>query len=225
MSAFEVTNDQYTTFLMHLAQANQTAKYALVQVDTAQWMNLKSSGEPFMKYYHKHPAYRPYPVVNVSHTGAELYCEWLTQQYNADKARKFKKVKFCLPTKDQWIMAAKGGIEEAIYPWEGNELRNRKGLMLCNFVREAGDTMGVAGYLNDNADLMAPSKSYWPNKFGLYNMSGNVAEMIAEKGKTMGGSWLDEAEAMKIESVGKYSTYDTPQPTIGFRYAMIVVER
>ena len=56
-------------------------------------------------------------------------------------------------------------------------------------------------------------------------MSGNVAEMIAEKGKTMGGSWLDEADAMKIEGLGKFATFSNPMPTIGFRFVMVIIEK
>ena len=36
--------------------------------------------------------------------------------------------------------------------------------------------MGVAGSLNDNADITAPVFSYWPNDYGLSNMAGNVSE-------------------------------------------------
>jgi formylglycine-generating enzyme required for sulfatase activity len=36
--------------------------------------------------------------------------------------------------------------------------------------------MGVAGGLNDNADIPAPVYSYAPNAWGLYNMAGNVSE-------------------------------------------------
>ncbi len=39
-------------------------------------------------------------------------------------------------------------------------------------------TWGVAGSLNDNADVTAPVFSYWPNDFGLYNMAGNVNEWV-----------------------------------------------
>jgi formylglycine-generating enzyme required for sulfatase activity len=85
--------------------------------------------------------------------------------------------------------------------------------------------MGVAGFNNDNADITAPVKSYEPNTFGLYNMSGNVAEMLFEKGKTKGGSWLDSAEAMKIASNGKFAQYSQPCPAIGFRVFMEVLEK
>ena len=36
--------------------------------------------------------------------------------------------------------------------------------------------MGVAGNLNDNADITAPVRSFWPNDYGLYCMAGNVSE-------------------------------------------------
>ena len=40
--------------------------------------------------------------------------------------------------------------------------------------------MGVAGNLNDAADITAPVFSYWPNDYGLYNMVGNVAEWVLD---------------------------------------------
>jgi formylglycine-generating enzyme len=52
--------------------------------------------------------------------------------------------------------------------------------MLANFKRGRGDNMGVAGYLNDNADITAPVISYVPNDYGLYNMGGNVSEWVAD---------------------------------------------
>lgn len=223
-SKYEVSNQQYATFLEQLKVSELAHRYPFAVTDSAQWRVLTAYNEPFVKYYHTHPAYADYPAVNMSHEGATLFCLWLTEEYNSSDKRKFKKVKFRLPTEEEWIAAAKGGNPAAIYPWKGNDLMNKKGVFLCNFVRAANDTMGVAGKFNDNADVTAPCNSYWPNHYGLYNMSGNVAEMLAEKGKTMGGSWLDEAEAMKIESRGKYASYDTPMPTIGFRFVMEVVE-
>ena len=40
--------------------------------------------------------------------------------------------------------------------------------------------MGVAGALNDNADVTAPVYSYAPNDYGLYNMAGNVSEWVMD---------------------------------------------
>jgi|SRR5690554_1380513 len=224
-SKTEVTNKQYTTFLNLLKQDNQTDKYITAKIDSAKWSDKHTYNEPYVQYYHTHPAYADYPVVNISYEGATLFCEWLTEQYNSNDKRKFKKVKFRLPTKDEWITAAKGGNPTATYPWDGKDLQTKNGSFHCNFKRAASDTLGIAGKMNDNADITAPVQSYWPNKYGLYNMSGNVAEMLADKGHTKGGSWLDTAEAMKIDGKSKYSSFDSPKPTIGFRYFMEVIEK
>ena len=48
--------------------------------------------------------------------------------------------------------------------------------MLANFKRGNGDYAGIAGNLNDKAEITAPVKTYLPNDFGLYNMAGNVSE-------------------------------------------------
>jgi len=223
-SKTEVTNAQYSVFLKNLKENNRTKELQIAQIDTTNWTKDLQYGEPLTVHYHSHPAYGVYPVVNISHEGATLFCQWMTDLYNANEKRKFKKVIFRLPTEQEWITAAKGGNPEAIYPWEGNQLMNEKGVPLCNFVRAAEDTMGVANIHNDGSQLTAPSKFYLPNGFGLYNMSGNVAEMIANKEQTMGGCWLDNAEAMKIASEGKFSNFYKPAPTIGFRYVMEVIE-
>ena len=54
------------------------------------------------------------------------------------------------------------------------------GTINANFVRGRGDMMGVAGALNDNADITAPVYSYPPNDYGLYNMAGNVSEWVMD---------------------------------------------
>lgn len=219
----EITNKQYTEFVSYLRANGPKSQLAIALIDSAQWKNKLTYNAPYVEYYHSHPAYAGYPVVNVSHEGAKLYCEWLTARYNADPAKKFDKVQFRLPTESEWEMMAGGGDTSAVYAWKGDQLRNRKGQMMANFKRGDGDSMGVAGHLNDNADITAPSYSYWPNRFGLYNMSGNVAEMVSDKGIVKGGSWRETSDMLKIKS--RQTNDGSPRANTGFRYVMVVIKK
>lgn len=78
-----------------------------------------------------------------------------------------------LPTEAEWEYACRGGLERQIYPW-GNELtpggRHRCNIWQGEFPKKDRGDDGYRG--------TAPSRSFKPNGYGLYNMTGNVWEWV-----------------------------------------------
>jgi formylglycine-generating enzyme required for sulfatase activity len=120
---FEVTNAQFNQFLNYLKQQKletQLDKYSF---------DLSSYEEPslsFMRVYSadrlptkKNKYFSTYPAVSISYESAVAYCDWLTEQYNHQTDRKFKKVKFRLPTVKEWQIAALG--YEKFQSWDLEE--------------------------------------------------------------------------------------------------------
>lgn len=229
ISKYEVTNLEYREFLEDLKNQGRTKDLAIAKLDTSRWIENLSYGEPYMEYYHAHPAYDTYPVVNVSYEGAELYCKWLSEKYNENNDSKVK-LDFRLPTKIEWVRAARGEQISTIYSTKNGKLIDKKGKVLCNFITKGAESIHYDKnekkyevildkdienqFQNINADITAPSKSYYPNSIGIYNMSGNVGEMLIRKNGVMGGSWKSPGYDVRIEN---HDEYEGSSPTVGFR--------
>ncbi|MFZ9028439.1 MAG: SUMF1/EgtB/PvdO family nonheme iron enzyme, partial [Crocinitomicaceae bacterium] len=81
MSTNEITNIQYLEFLTYLKNHDRLEELEKARVDTIKWNTTFSKAymNPMALHYDDHPAYRNYPVVNISKEGAVLYCKWLTE--------------------------------------------------------------------------------------------------------------------------------------------------
>ena len=206
--------------------------------DTTVWIKdfKYSYNESMFNEYFHHPAYADYPVVGVSWKQAKAFANWRTK-YRNDYLRgeKNKTIvgQFRLPTEAEWEYAARGGKQSAIYPWGGPYLVDNRGNFLANFKPKRGD------YAADNIVYTAEVDSYEPNDFGLYNMSGNVAEWTSspyynesyefnttfnpdvympgnERKVVRGGSWKDVAYFLKVGS-RDYEYADSAKSYIGLR--------
>ena len=212
--------------------------------DTLCWVRdfAYSYNEPMAKKYYSHPAFGNYPVVGISWKQATAFCEWRTQYLNGflESKKRMTESDFRLPTESQWEYAARGGRSQSPYPWGGPYLRNRKGCLLANFKPGRGNYPEDGGFYTVRAD------AYWPNDFGLYNMSGNVAEWTSslfyeggysfqhdmnpevrwnakesdpprmKRKVTRGGSWKDVGYYLQT-SARTYEYQDTSKSYIGFR--------
>ena len=142
--------------------------------DTLVWIRdfSYSYNEPMTKRYFAHPSFDNYPVVGVNWLQASAFSEWRTHYLNSYLISKnrVQESDFRLPTEAQWEYAARGGRSQSMFPWGNYYLRNKKGCLLANFKPGRGNYPEDGGFYTVRAD------AYWPNDFGLYCMSGNVAE-------------------------------------------------
>jgi len=197
MDETEVRNVDYLEYLHWLKTSPSAAsgQYERALPDTLIWREELAYNEPLVENYLRHPAYHEYPVVGVSWSQANDYCQWRTMRVNELMARDGAGwlPRYRLPTEAEWEYAAWGLIgntfnerlyEGRIYPWRGRGLRNperkNRGRLMANFTRGRGDLMGVSGSLNDGGSYTMPVHSFWPNDFGLYCMAGNVNEWVLD---------------------------------------------
>ncbi|WP_089358011.1 formylglycine-generating enzyme family protein [Ekhidna lutea] len=114
-SHVELTNKEFEFFLKYLKDNEYDDIFEKVNIDLSKYEGFSYN---FHKSYHfmgrpdmKKGNYGDYPTMDITYEAAKIYCEWLTAQYNAQEGREFEKVKFRLPSKNEWTMAALGYTE------------------------------------------------------------------------------------------------------------------
>ncbi len=222
----EVSNEMYELFLTDLLKQKRYADLEIAKAVGVDWRSLLP--EQLKKlpndsiFPNGHPNDALAPVVNISYEGAKMYCEWLTLIYNQSdqKKKKYELVEFRLPTEKEWEYIASSGKSNIKYSWQGDYLKNSKGCYLSNLNYEepkSPSQCSISGV--DGAYFTVRVDSYFPNSFGLYNVTGNVAEMVLERGKSKGGGWNTKPSKAVFSD---YQVYTEPSAEIGFRIIMIV---
>ena len=153
------------------------------------------------------------PVVEVEWTEAKAFCGWLTQKERAE-GRIGEHQLYRLPDDWEWSVAVglhepRGGTPlskaitgEEIYPW-GTQWPPPKG------AGNYGDPTLVDGY-----PTTLPVGSFRANKYGLYDLGGNVEEWCED--------WFDEAKKERVARGASwmergYSYPDAPDPGLQSR--------
>ena len=235
---YETTNREYREFLAWV-ETNDPDLTETVKVHEENWTPFVKGN--YNKYYSQHKAFDQYPAVNISYEAATEFCTWLTEQYHQNKKRKYEQVKFRLPTEAEWVeMAVAGKAYDPSYPWGGPYLKNKKGCYLANFYTVGNHKLKID--INNRSEIevvpdqnikfsggndeylfTAPVSSFVATGAGLHNLSGNVAEMLAEKGRTKGGSWGSSGYYVRIDAEDEFEGFET-SPYVGFRYVMEVIK-
>lgn len=161
ISPFEVTNAEFREFMSdsrgyandaNWTEAGRKWKASNPSHVTAQ---LKPSDEEFERF-----GQPDQPVVNVNWFEANAYCHWLTKTLGGGKWI------FGLPTEAEWEKAGRGpdNFDYALgMNISDNEAR------LYNWKKNPGAEVTVVGFKETKS-------KYQPNRYGLYHMTGNVAE-------------------------------------------------
>lgn len=148
--------------------------------------------------YHGSTEYSQKPISSISYSSAISWIEWIN---NATK------LNFSIPTAGQWKYAAKGGNKSQNYTYSGS------------------NNPGDVAWYSANTSTKQNVKTKAPNELGIYDMSGNVAEMTTEYYSNYGdyyyyyygGSYDSSSSNCQItNSSGAQEDYDYSS-TVGFR--------
>jgi sulfatase modifying factor 1 len=133
-----------------------------------------------------------YPVVQVAYEDAAAYARWAGKR---------------LPTEAEWEFAARGGFAGQPFVW-GDEFRPEgKWMANTHQGRFPDRDTGEDGYSG-----IAPVAKFPPNRYGLYDMAGNVWQWTSDWYRPDYYRQLADTQAVARNPQGPESPYDPSEP-------------
>lgn len=163
-----------------------------------------------------------HPVVFVSYHEATAFCNWLS---SLDARFEYR-----LPTSKEWHYAAGEGQWIQGFPWPDSIhsalYANLSDQSLSRYFPDKMHQFNNGW--SDSYAWTAPVGAFVPNRFGLFDIMGNVAEWVIpsesdfpkEMAMAMGGHFLSTLQDAKLPAYGRFPV-NQRQATVGFRIARI----
>lgn len=215
---YEITNEQYATFLSEVGNQKEgnypwyvTDKYALIK-ETKEGKFVTKKG------------LENHPVNNITWYGARAYTKWLSEK---------TKKNYRLPTEAEWEYAARGGKKS-----EGNLYSGSNNLEEIGWTFEYAVGSKVGWGIEDKAGTF-PVGQKKPNELGIYDMTGNLSEWVFDvydykyqgginpsgpktgaQRIVRGGSWDHEDEEARNTARTRATPINEFTTNKGFRVAM-----
>ncbi len=133
-----------------------------------------------------------YPVVHVAYADAEAYAKWAGKR---------------LPTEAEWEFAARGGLAGKPFVWGDSFRPNNKWMANTHQgpfpIKDSGED-GYAG--------IAPVAQYPANRYGLYDMAGNVWQWTSDWYRPDYYQQLADKDSPAVNPRGPDSAFDPEEP-------------
>lgn len=132
-----------------------------------------------------------YPVVHITYEDALAYCQWAGRR---------------LPTEAEWEYAARANKKNNVFFWGNNKDS------LINYANTWEGKFPIHNTMEDGYERTAPVKSYLPNNFGLYDMSGNVWEWTSDWYNVNYYKQLTNTQKISYNPKGANESYNPKMP-------------